>query len=240
MLVVAILVGTGAGYILGAANSRTVTSSTTRTITQTFAMKRPYAECGFTTSCSITNPSGIVLTFTLNTTSVRSNGSLIVTVSELNPTTHDINMSAANNWFLSDLSNLWICYGGYPPYGIDIFRGYYTIQNVSMARNIINLSEYVVLPSCISSPIITRFTFKAESSYATTGGYNVANDSRRCQFDATNGKLRQLNVSYGEYTLWSSKPAEYTIAVGDEWGDFALAHFSVIATEQQGREQSAH
>ena len=174
--IVALLViaSAGAGYVLGTANQRTevsftpVISTTTKTLTLT--MQSPYAECGFTTSCSVTNPSGIVLTMELNTTFVRPNGSLSVTVNELNPTTHDINMSAADNWFLSDLPSLWICYTGSPPYGIDIFREYYTIQNVSMARNIINLSEYVLPALCIYSPAVTGFTFKAGSSFLPIGG----------------------------------------------------------------------
>jgi len=244
LLVVAILVGAGAGYIIGTANQRSAVSSTTvvstTTNTQTLTMQSPYAECGFTTSCSVTNPSGIVLTMELNTTFVRPNGSLSVTVNELNPTTHDINMSAADNWFLSDLPSLWICYTGSPPYGIDIFRGYYTIQNVSMARNIINLSEYVLPALCIYSQAVTGFTFKAGSSFVPRGGFIVANGLGRYQFGATNGKLARLNFTYGEYSLWSSEPAVYTIAVGDEWGDLALAHFTVTANLTYSSASSSH
>jgi hypothetical protein len=221
LLVVTILAGAGAGYILGAANQRTVTSSTT--------VQSPYSECGFVTSCSTTNPSGIVLSMEMNTTSIRPNGSISVTINEFNPTQRYINMSVSDNWFLMDLPSFWVCYAGSPPNGLDIFRGYYTLQNVSIARNIINLSEWAVVPFCIYEGTATGFTFKPESTYVAVGITLPNGQVTPLQFYATSGR-----TSDGGYTLWSSRPAVYTIAVGDEWGDLVLAHFSVVATGQQG------
>ncbi len=215
LLVVALLAGAGVGYIFGTANPRTVTSFTT--------LQSPYSECGDTASCSTTNPTGIVLSMAMNATSIRPNGSVTVTINEFNPTQRYINMSVSDNWFLTDLPSIWVCYSGSPPYGFDVFRGYYTLRNVSTARNILNLSEFVVLPSCLYAGSPTGFTFKPESSYALVGTA-FSNAPRSLQFYAVSGRTND-----GGYTLWSSKPAIYTIVVGDEWGDLLLAHFSVVA-----------
>jgi hypothetical protein len=42
------------------------------------------------------------------------------------------------------------------------------------------------------------------------------------------GTVKDGNISLSVDSLWSDKPAVYTIALGDEWGDLALMNFSVV------------
>ena len=233
LAIVALLVGAGAGYVFGVANQRTAVSPTTVTsaVTETLTMQSPYTECEFVDACSTANPSGIVLSMELNATIVSSNGSLAVRIDESNPTRRDVNMSVADNWYIGSLPSLWVCYTGSPPYGVAVFRGYYTLQNVSAAKDLINASEYPKLPSCIYGGNITGFNFKPGASFKPVGGL-TAGFPNGVQFDATDSPNR--SSSFGEYSLWSSKPAVYTIALGDEWGDLALAHFTVVPPLQFG------
>jgi hypothetical protein len=229
LLVVAILAGAGVGYLVGASNQRTVTSvsvsTSVSTVTATFTMQSPYSDCGFVTSCSTTNPAGMTLSMQDNATMVKPNGSLTLNVNELNPTDHYVNLSVSNNWFLSSLSSFWLCYGGTPPYGVSVFRGYYTLQNVSSASDVIHL---LLVPACAYEGNITGFSFPPHSSFVPHGGLQIGNDIGPQQIYAVDGNFVKMgNNNEQVYSLWSSKPAAYTIAVGDEWGDLVLLHFSV-------------
>ena len=169
----------------------------------------------------------------MNTTSIGPNGSLAVNITEFNPTQRYINMSVSDNWFLSDLPDVWLCTS--PPYGLDIFRGYYTLQNVSVARNILNFSEFGVLPNCSFEGNVTGFSFKPGSLAIAVGSfYGGYLEASTLQFGATSVRCNIWTPStcmpLGDFSLWSNRPAAYTIAVGDEWGDLLLAHFSVVAT----------
>src|SRR5437870_6567430 len=105
-------------------------------------------ECGFATICGADNPSGLALALSINTTSVKSNGSLSFVITLVNPTIRYINMSSSDTWYLRNLPGFsWVCYDGSIPYAFGVFRGHYTLVNVSSAENVLHPDAY---PSCLS------------------------------------------------------------------------------------------
>ncbi len=174
------------------------------------------SDCGYSTSCYATG-SGIVVSVSVNATVVRSNGSLSFSVSLSNPTDHSVNISVADSWYLSGLSESATC--GYAPYAYEVFRGYYNLTDVSTGQNVLRTID----PGCISiGRPTTTFSFPPKSScvYWCTFGQLYATDG---------GTGKQGDVYIGGVTsLWSSQPGVYTMVAGDEWGAFVILHFSVV------------
>ncbi len=223
LLVVAIVASAGTGYLVG------ITSSHVATTTEIKTNVGLLSQCGFTISCSAANPYGLLLTLSINYTLVKSNGSLTLIVSEFNPTSHYVNLSRSNNWYLDSLPTFWdgTCYHNYPPYGIAVFRGYYTLQNVSAASDVLRPSFY---PPCLSDirGNVTGFKLPPASSqiqivYNGKTPYSlypyVIPSIQICAVDSD---------ALGVNSLRSSQPAVYTMAVGDEWGTLVLLHFTVV------------
>ena len=90
MLVLFVVASAGVGYFVGAANQHTVTSISSTTTTLSVG---PLSQCGFVNSCSSFGPQGIILTLSVNTTIVRSNGSFTFEIEEFNPTYRSFNLS---------------------------------------------------------------------------------------------------------------------------------------------------
>lgn len=226
MLVLFVVVSAGVGYFVGTANQRTVTSISTTTMTLPSGQ---FNQCGFANSCSASGPSGVVLTLSINTTVVRSNNSFTFDIEEFNPTDRSFNLSKADNWYLSSLTSAWFCYNGVPPYGFAVFRGYYTLQNVSSAVNVIKLGIY----GCIYTGNPTAFSFPPRSTFVPIGTISLGYLQGSLQVYAINGDcVKSGSLCNMVYSLGSSKPTIYTMATGDEWGDLVLLHFSVVDNGQ--------
>lgn len=179
-------------------------------------------QCGFVTTCTANNPLGLDLSMAINTTSVPSNGSLTLMMSLVNPTSHYINFSKANNWYLPALSSVGALYCSAAPYAMLVFRGYYTLQNVSSGTN-------VLLPGtpmlCLRPPSVTSYSIPPQSVLASP---SLLSSSFLGIYAINGGTVKDGNISLSVDSLWSDKPAVYTIALGDEWGDLALMNFSVV------------
>lgn len=236
MLVLFIAVSVAVGYFAGVASQRTVTSvsttmtTTTQVTTVTPNGVGPLNQCTFATSCLAVNPLGLILTLSVNETRVYSNSSFTFDVSEFNPTASYINLSRSNDWYVASLPSFWVCYNGDPPYGIVVFRGYYTLQNISSAEDVIH---FFISPACLYTGNATAFSFPPMSTFVAistsgivlTSGLASCSPLASCQIYAIDGG--------GEaYSLWSSRLAVYTIAAGDEWGDLTLLHFMVVDGNQ--------
>lgn len=222
MLVLFIVASVTVGYFAGVASQHTVTSVSTTTTTRVTTVASngvgSLNQCAFVTSCLAVNPSGLILVVSVNETSVWSNSSLTFDVSEFNPTASYINLSRSDNWYLESLSSAWPCNGGSTPYGVAVFRGYYTLQNVSSARDVLKFAPY----SCVYNANATTFAVPPLSTFQPPYDFPP-------QIYAISGNsVNNGNLSAFVNSLGSSKPAVYTLAVGDEWGDLVLLHFSVV------------
>ncbi len=236
LLVVAILAGAGAGYFVGLSSTHATTSTTT---TQNNYGNQ--AECGYATYCVVQEHHGIVLALTINASVIRSNGSITFGISEYNPTPNQVNLSLSDNWVLDGLTSIYACYGGNPPYGVTIYRGYYTLQNISMAHYL-SFSYMTAAVSCLTPALRPVTGFWAPPFSGIRVEYGNAKGSFAIMpypftvyaIDGTFVNMSNPSVNNGEpgpvdvYSLRSSQPAVYTLAAGDEWGTLVLLHFSVV------------
>jgi len=185
----------------------------------------PVADCGFDSVCTARNPSGFALTLSVNTTSVKPNGSLTSAISVLSLTSRYINMSTSDKWFIPSLPASCICECG--TWAFEVFKGYYTLSDVSSARDIIYTDVY---PSCLSVTPPTAYSIPPASTLPTLISTLQFQYYYSYQIYAVNGGgVKSGITNVGVDSLRSDKPAVYTMVVGDEWGDFVTINFSVAA-----------
>src|SRR5438309_11060473 len=87
------------------------------------------SQCGFTQACGAQSKYGLKLVLSVNSTYVKPNGAIALTVTEFNPLSVTNNMSKSSDWKMPTLT--WVCGRGTVPYGIALFRGYYTLNNLT-------------------------------------------------------------------------------------------------------------
>jgi len=192
-------------------------------------------DCGYLLNCAVNSPSGLVVRVWINTTSVEPNGSLTIQIDGFNPTTHALNLSASDQWFLRSMTQVFPCFRpgmGVPIFGFEIFRGYYTSQSVASATNIyalpwtscpaggtwVDAVDFLVSPS--SNQTQVQWSDRQNSTLWGVSQQVYANDG----LVACDTNSHCAVASFG-----SGQPGVYTIAAGDEWGALLLLHFSVVA-----------
>ena len=193
------------------------------TTTQAFIGKQ--SDCGFLTSCSAIDDNGLAISVSVNSSSVRSNGSVSIIVTLANPTERTINLTRANSWYLTGLNESWPCNSGSLAYGYEVFRGYYSLTNVSSGRNVLHPGVY---PSCVYIVPPSFFVFPPKATYIPSVLFNYTSPI----YAIDGGFVRQGNFMVGVNSLWSSQPGVYTMVVGDEWGNLAVIHFTVVSSSR--------
>ncbi len=209
----------------------TQTSTTTSTITSAVT-STTIGTTTVTTSSSMTALAGLtrsipsnanlLLTVSLNTTSIQGGKGVSIGVSMTNLLSTSNSVASATTWPLTGLIDN-SCGTTIYPMGIEVIRG----TNLSAAS-----SSYLTLfhpgpQSCPNEPAagIPSYVFKADSQWAIP-----ENVPAYYPMNAT------LEVS--GYWTWNGidpnsaihhlfEPGIYTVAAGDEWGDVVLLHFTV-------------
>ncbi len=272
MLVLFIAASATVGYFAGVASQRTVTSVSTTTITATpVTTVAPYGvgplnQCAFATSCVAVNPSGLVLTLSVNSTTILSQDAIGITASVLNSLPTANNLTASNGWAIDGLSS-GPCDSGnstnklFFPVGLGVFRGTYGLNNLSSAGSPLFVWALVECPAdfvfignqSYGLSSITSYSLLPGSDNGTYAGYYAVPgtppppicNSGVCTYTQTPETLAKgvfptrMVVQEAIYaangtgfynSLQSSLPANYTLVAGDEWGQVALLHFSVVAS----------
>ena len=212
LLAIIIVASAGIGFLVGSTNSHN--------ITETQTSPRTLSDCGFSVSCTASNPSGLIFALSINSTHVKSNGSFNFVVTLVNPTNHTITLPNSNEWYLPSLRDTIPCWGGTIPWGFSVYRGYYTAANVSSATDVLYPDVY---PACITPPKVSSFSVPALSARGPIR-QTIASSIYAIDVDyVTNGATNIIVLS-----LRSSTPSVYTMVAGDVWGDFVILHFSVV------------
>ena len=168
-----------------------------------------------------TSSNGLQLQLSVNVTSITSGESVLITVGEYNTLMTPNNLSAAQKWGVNGLS-LGPCGNEYAqPFGVAVFQGLYTTQNLSQG-NPLRIFPILACPMYIR--LVTGYLFQPQSNVAAVlpGG------------SATNGipMVANLTVSHVYETNMQSqvlRPGVYTVVGGDEWGALTILHFTVTA-----------
>ena len=171
------------------------------------------------TTTYVESSNGLQLQVSVNTTSLTPGEALQISVSEYNTLSTTNDVSAGKNWGVDGLT-LGACPNLYvQPFGVAIFQGRYTAQNISHATSL-NIFGMVACPMYIR--LITGYVFLPNSTNAVVmpGG------------DLTAGTPMSANTAVnGIYTqgtqLHLLVSGVYTIVAGDEWGTLDFLYVSI-------------
>jgi hypothetical protein len=222
LLVVAILVGAGAGYFAGSSIRPTATTTSTMTTTQTVTM----------TVAQIPGTNALQLQLSLG---LNGTGGVSVIVDDFNTLPATNNVTAGDRWLVT-LSGL----NGAPcggedsgwPVGFAIASGYYTGSNITAAKllELVNPATTVVCPPYIEvfgDAVV--YSFEPSSDVATGYGCSV----NQCPTEAvTTGVSPSLWGDVAGYynqagTFTTFPRGTYTVLAEDKWGNYTLAYFII-------------
>lgn len=177
---------------------------------------------GSATTNTASNPIvGIRLVMSLNTWTVHSGGAINYTAAVYNTRQSVNNVSSAANWAIPDL----ISTATGPtdsPIAYAVLPGHYVASNITMAPSI----DYGICCTTVMGGI-TTYSFKAESNVASVYGDGFCNPCFTRPV-STWRLLEQYFVGVGaEAHPLSFTAGTYTVVAEDEWGDIALASFTV-------------
>ena len=232
----------------------TIISTTTSTLTTTMvetttprSIVGAEVQCGFVTTCNISNSAGLELSLSVNSTQLETNGTISLNVTEFNPLPIALNISSSTHWPVSGL--WWGCGLYYFPDGVAVYRGYYGLNNLSTASA---LNFWAPIPCPVEwvgngtsvgivgvLQNVTSYSFLPHSYNSSYAGFYTPSNSRTGQVvfgtflpvrmvagTAISATSSNNFPTFGN-SLGSTATAVYTLVAGDEWGDLALLHFSV-------------
>jgi hypothetical protein len=176
------------------------------------------------TTYTASNPNlGIRLTISLNTTRIHLGGTVNYSASVFNTRPSENNVSSASNWAIPRLIST-AC-GTSPtdsPIAYAIVRGYYVSGNISKAPSV----NYGMMCTTVMGGI-RFYSFQPNSDIAFVN----CDPSYPCSTRpiSTWRPFSQYPSGNGtNYTNWTNfTTGVYTVAAEDEWGDIALASFTV-------------
>ena len=129
-----------------------------------------YIPKSFETSASSTNSAtGLMLGLSLNATTIRSGQTVNFSASEYNTLDVTNNVTASNSWPLNGLS-LGVCGTVNQPFGMAVFKGYYSKSNISSAERLLPYQPYRLTSCPMILSEISQYSFYAHSSKAQIWG----------------------------------------------------------------------
>jgi len=181
---------------------------------------------GNSTTYTSSNPNlGIRLVISLNLSAIHAGGEVNYTASVWNTRTSINNVSSASNWVLPDLI-MTACGPTDSPIAFAVIRGHYDSRNISQAPPVnLGMGCTTVMGG------VTTYSFQPSSDVASIYTSSVAHcNSNPCQTRAinTSRELSQYFSGVGsEAQGVAFTSGAYTVAAEDEWGDIAMASFTV-------------
>ena len=194
------------GTVTSTSVSSTITATTTTAASATTTGTSTYADSAY----------GLQLVLSLNTTEILAGQTVQVNVGEFNALERVNNVTKGGDWqvpaVLSACPNM-----NDQPFGIALYRGYYTAANVSNGVQL-QIFPPTVCPMYIR--LVTGYAFQAESNLAAI---------------IPGSGLAPMNASISITTIEQGDVAQtpplsgglYTVVAADEWGGLAFLYFQV-------------
>ncbi|MDE1830328.1 MAG: hypothetical protein KGI25_08395 [Thaumarchaeota archaeon] len=169
---------------------------------------------------SIRDISFIKLLLTTNSTIIRQGQTIGLDISLNNTASNKLVLNSDNNWGLPDLS-FDPCIPR--PYGIAVFNGYYTEQNMTDGGPLLIFNPDASCPAINSTK---SYVFEPESTNATV---STCSDSNLpyCTYSQDMQDKIVISGTWDEGNLQPLKAGVYTLVGGDEWGHLVIQHFVV-------------
>lgn len=237
----------------GSGSNCSAGTATSTLVTQTSAFSS-------TTLSSSPNKLGLELFASVNSTDLsESDSGLLLNITLMNTLSIQNTVSYANSWAIANMNHFGEPCNFYSPTGFAVFSGYYESNNISQATP---LNLWPVTPECPAAYIfngsssssiigvlqnVTSYSFLPNSDRSNYSGYYIPENSYNGSiifgtFPTTVSFDQGLSIySSSEPTISytpSATSSVYTIAVGDEWGDLVLIHFSVSGCSPFGCDES--
>jgi hypothetical protein len=206
-------------YFLGSPNATSFTSSLSKT-------------------SSAAPNTGLQLVISFNSTEIRPGNAVNLSVSARNILSTPNNKSSASDWALQTLGQ---GFGSCTPlnnspFRIAAFLGYYTMANISQAKSL-TVANPVGMYSCTAISQFFYVIFQPDSnnvdvygctgsSCQTTGPFPFFESYFQVAGYYTNSSS-EIGTTTESYSYHPLGVGNYTVAVGDEWGDLTLLHFTV-------------
>jgi len=207
------------------------------TVTTTFASALT-SECGSRppTPASIDSPGDLNLELSIGAPDVGQPNAVQLNITEYNDATSYNNVSASSDWPVSGLS-LGPCGTLEFPFGIAVYQGHYTSQNISSATPLpiftpnANGTAQSSPVACPANPQVFSYDFAPQSDSATTG-LTWAGESSSTTY--------RLSASFSITGYWNSSSdfavfgkGTYTVVAGDEWGHISFQYFTMPEFEDR-------
>jgi len=168
-------------------------------------------------------PGAISFGASLNSTEISQNQTIRVTVSDRNTLLFANQLYLSKDWKVSSLPE-GSCLSDEYPFGVAVFQGRYTMDNVSSAK-VLKLYVPGVLDPCLSNGLGSSVEFKPQQNVSASvrlNGYYTA------------GETPAPGGGFIAGIFHPFLPGEYTLVAGDEWGHVQILYFQVKGASPQG------
>lgn len=166
----------------------------------------------------------LLLLIQLNASSIISGQAISINLSEYNEFPTMVNISSSNNWVFGKFLTLSPCGGGPYPFGVTIYQGYYTPENLTSSDEPLQLFNGAMF-LCYTFSIGNSYSFRSMSDEAF-----VSRDSFNSTIPISTSvsvKGSWVSETDGTQVMQSFPPGIYTVLAGDEWGQATFAYFEV-------------
>jgi hypothetical protein len=169
------------------------------------------------------NPTAISMSALLNGTSLGRGQDIRVTVAVQNNLFVANQVSLSGDWRIQNLTMGPCSYYSYSPFGIAVYQGRYTADNISSGKQMeIYAPGFYSCGIAIATDSFRLGPLQKVSGYVDLAGF------------WTEGWTVQPSGGVSEGVLNPFLPGVYTVAVGDEWGQLQLLYFEVRGIALQG------
>ncbi len=166
------------------------------------------------------DPDALVLDASLNQSTLSPGQTITVTVSEQNKLLVTNELPLVANWRVQNLSMGPCVFLTRYPFGIALYQGRYTSENVSTAKSIAIYAPATYFYLC---PL-----FLPANSFRL-GPLQSVKDSVDLKGYWTEGLTYQPGGGVSEGILHPFVPGRYTLAAGDLWGRLVLRYFIILS-----------
>jgi hypothetical protein len=205
------------------------------TVTASFASALT-ASCPTTGISSTNSPGDLNLELSIGAPAVGQANAVQLNITEYNEATTQDNVSASNAWPVSGLS-LGPCGTLEFPFGIAVYQGHYTSQNMSSATPLViftpnaNGTAQPSRADCPANPQVSSYDFAPMSDSAVTSlAWAGESSSAAYPISASFSITGYWNGTSGFTTFGKGT---YTVVAGDEWGKASVQYFSIPQFEDR-------
>jgi hypothetical protein len=179
-------------------------------------------------SVSTKSGNGLSLSVSLDAKTYQSSDAINIVITEYNTLSKTNKRLAADKWPIKGLSDS-VCGVEDFPFGIAVFQGDYTADNISTGTPLILYNPNVIILGCVPNvQNVTAYNFQRSSDTATISG-DLIYGNATFDMSSTIPLSEHWTGTYPDTIRQNLGPGIYTVVGGDEWGALVILHFTVTS-----------